>query len=229
VAVSVFNADVDGLLLTLGPGGSIPGRLRLESNTTESLQLVRVQLLQGTAAMNTPYDTGPQARPVSVDGTFRIDNVLPGEYRTVFTGLPTGSYVKEARLGDTDVLNAPLVYRGTSSGTLDVLISSQVGTLEGAALDASSRPMPGAQVVLIPVRNRERTELFRPVTADVNGHFSIPAVAPGEYTLAAWEAIEPFAFFDPSLIQQAEANGKPVRIGESSSQKVDITAIGSIR
>lgn len=78
--------------------------------------------------------------------------------------------------------------------------------------------------MLIP-RNRERTELFRPVTADSAGHFKIANVAPGDYTLAAWEAMEPFAFFDPNLIREAEAQGKTVRIEESSSQAMNVPAI----
>ena len=78
-------------------------------------------------------------------------------------------------------------------------------------------------MVLIPARNRERTELFRPAMADSTGRFNIPAIAPGEYILAAWDAIEPNAFFDPNLIQQAEGQGKAVRVMESSSQTVNVT------
>jgi hypothetical protein len=98
------------------------------------------------------------------------------------------------------------------------VISPNVGTVEGAT-------EPGALVVLIPARNRERTELFRPITADSAGHFNIPNVAPGEYTLVAWESIEPFSFFDPSLIQIAETQGKALRVEESSKQTVSVTAI----
>jgi hypothetical protein len=80
-------------------------------------------------------------------------------------------------------------------------------------------------VVLIPSRNRERTELFRPVTADSSGRFTIPAIAPGEYILAAWDAIEPFAFFDPALMRQAEVSGKTIRVLGSSSQVVNVTSM----
>jgi hypothetical protein len=61
--------------------------------------------------------------------------------------------------------------------------------------------------------------------ADSTGHFNIPAVAPGEYILAAWEAIEPNAFFDPNLILQAEGQGKAVRVVESLSQTVNVMPI----
>ena len=80
-------------------------------------------------------------------------------------------------------------------------------------------------MVLIPTRNRERTELFRPVTSDTAGRFSIPNITPGDYTLAAWENIEPFSFFDANLIREAEAQGKSLRVEESSSQRVNVSVI----
>jgi len=63
------------------------------------------------------------------------------------------------------------------------------------------------------------------VTADVNGRYSMPSVAPGDYILAAWEALEPNAFFDPIAIRQAEASGKTLRVGERSTQTVNVSAI----
>jgi hypothetical protein len=140
-------------------------------------------------------------------------------------GLPPGFYVKQARLGDADVLNSPLHVSGPTSNSLEILVSPNVGSIEGVAVDAAGQPLPGAQVVLIPNRNRHRTELFRPVAADSTGRFVIASIAPGEYTLAAWDAIEPYAFFDPELMVQAERQGKGIRVAESSKQTVNVTAI----
>jgi len=224
--INVINADVDGVVLALGLSSSVSGRVRVESTAPDaaaSLDFIRLQLKGGTPV--TPLDSGPQSRPVKEDGTFRVDNVWPGEYRVSIAGLPQGFYVKEARAGEADLLNQPLRVTGPNSNPLDILISPKVGTLDGVAVDAAGQPSPGAQVVLIPARNRERTELFRPVMADSTGHFDIPGVAPGEYILAAWEAIEPNAFFDPNLILQAEAQGKAVRVAESSSQAVNVMSI----
>jgi 5-hydroxyisourate hydrolase-like protein (transthyretin family) len=217
--INVVNADVEGVVLTLGTNSSIAGRFRIDSiGQAPSVQFpfIRVQLRGPNASGNT--------RPTAADGTFRLDNVWPGDYRLTVVGLPPGFYVKEARLGDADALNGLLRFTGPGP-TLDILISSNAGALDGVAVDATGRPMPGAQVVLIPNRNRERTELFRPVTADSAGRFTIPAVAPGEYVLAAWDGIEPFAFFDPTLIGQAESSGKSLRVAESSSQTVNVTVI----
>jgi 5-hydroxyisourate hydrolase-like protein (transthyretin family) len=225
--VNIVNADVDNVVLTIGTSNSVSGRFRFESgtpNVATPFQYMRVQLKQSTGRTTNNYDNDPRMRPAAADGTFRIDNLWPGEYRLSIPGLPNDFYVKEAKLGDIDVLNSPLRMTGPQSSTLEVVLSPNVGVIDGIAIDAAGQPVPGAQVVLIP-SNRERTELFRPVSADSSGHFVIPSIAPGDYMLAAWDAIEPYAFFDPELLVQAERQNKPVRVGESSKQNVNVVSI----
>ena len=45
---------------------------------------------------------------VAADGRFRVDNVRSGDYRISITDLPEGLYLKDARLSERDVFNAPL-------------------------------------------------------------------------------------------------------------------------
>jgi len=226
-SVNVVNADVEGVVLTLGISMSLAGRLRVESNAlpADAFGFTRVQMKGGSVPSDPVSGGGPQPRPITADGTFRIDNLWPGEYRVSLAGLPQGFYLKEARFADTDVLNGPLRLNGPDSQPLDLLISSNVGAIDGVAVDAAGQPMAGAQVVLIPGRGRERAELFRPVTADLNGRFTISSIAPGEYILAAWEAMEPNAYFDPNSIRQAEVSGKAIRVPESSTQTVNVSVI----
>jgi len=160
----------------------------------------------------------PEPRQPKADGSFVVENVLPGDYRLSFVGLPEGFYVKEARLSGVDALTTLLRYGGPDSGSLDILISPNTGTINGTA-------SPGAEVVLIPFQNRERTELFKPVTADSAGRFTISAIAPGDYILAAWETLDPYAFFGRDVMQQAETGGVRIRVLESSTQATDLVPI----
>ena len=224
--INVTNSDLDGITITVGATGSISGRFRMEGpapGSTTSFDVLRVQLKStsdfGGIASTNPLDSGP----AKADGTFLIKGIPAGEYRLSITGIPRGSYLKQARLGQFDVLNAPLRFSGNESGTLDIVISSNASQIEGDALNSRGQPAPGVQVVLIPDANRTRTELFRPVVSDASGHFLIDSVVPGDYKLVAWDSIEPYGFFDPQLIKQAEQNGKSVRVTESSKQKITVT------
>jgi hypothetical protein len=226
--INVGNSDLDNVLLMIGFSGALNGRIYIDANaaSTSGLASLRVGLKSpdgGRLAVE------PESQPTKPDGSFRIVNLWPGEYRLSLNGLPSGYYVKQARLGSADVLNGTVRFSGDESDSLDILISPNTGQIDGSVLDARSQPAAGAQVVLIPERNRERTELFRSATADVTGHFSIPNMTPGDYRLAAWEDIEPYGFFDPVLIQQAERTGTPIRIAESSKQNVSLTAISVSR
>ncbi len=202
------------------------GRIRILSAPAPEYTFLRIQLKTADgAAPATPNGIAAQSRPASADGTFRVDNLWQGEYRLALTGLPAGYYVKEARLGELDLWSGTFQYSGTDTRMLDIVISPRTGQIDGTATNSQGQPVPGARVVLIPERNRGRAELFRPVTADPSGHFNIASVPPGDYKLAAWEAIEPYAFFDRELIKQADDNGKLVHVSESSRQTINVNPI----
>src|SRR6185436_19034316 len=118
---------------------------------------------------------------LNADGTFRIDNLMPGEYRVSIFGLPWGYYIKSAQLGSVDVLSKPLRFTGAGSESLELLLSSGVASIEGIVRGEKQEPIAAAQVVLVPDRNRDRIELFRTASSDENGRFSISAVPPGDY------------------------------------------------
>jgi len=130
--INVVNADVDGVALLLAPSSSISGRIRVDANApymAAPFDFLRVQLKTAASVAVNHLENGAQSRPVAADGTFRIENVLPGEYRLSWPGLPPGFYVKEARLGEADLLNGTLRYSGSDSNTLDILISPTVGAI----------------------------------------------------------------------------------------------------
>jgi sarcosine oxidase gamma subunit len=223
--------DMDGVVLTLSAGVSISGRLSVEGPDTpgtpgtSSLSLYRVQLRPAVA--NSPFvgSPQPQSQSTSADGVFRIDNVVPGEYVIAVVPLPSDTYVKQARFNQNDVLSKPMQFSSSDSGTLEVLLSSRGGQVNGTVVDEQQRGIPNTQAVLIPDRFRDRFDLYKTSTSDANGHFTLHGIAPGEYHLFAWEAIDPYAYFDPDLMKQFESKGKPVHIAESARESVDVQVI----
>jgi hypothetical protein len=225
VALNV-TSDLDGVVVTLSAGVSIPGRLALEGPENARIQY-RVQLRptdNGVMTTNVGVAT-PLSQPTSSDGTFRVDNVVPGEYRVSLAPLPPDVYVKQVRFNQNDVLDKPMQFSSSDSGTLEVLLSSHGGQIDGSVLDERQRGVPNTQAVLIPDRLRDRTDLYKTATTDTNGHFTLRGIAPGEYHLFSWEAIDPFAYFDPEVLKQFDSKGKPVHIAESAKEIVDVRMI----
>jgi hypothetical protein len=229
-AVNVASSDIENLTLTIVGGGSIAGRIRLEGaaiNGQGGLTSMKVQLkvaLDGAPA-SIPNIYG--GRPANVDaaGSFRLDNVKQAEYRVAVDGLSPGLYVKEARYGANDALNRSFQFTSTESIVLDIVIAAGAAEIAGAITTERLEAAPGAQVVLIPERFRDRVELFRSTVSDANGRFTIPNVVPGDYKLYAWEVLEPFAYFDPDVLQRDQPKAKNIHVAEFGNQTADIRVI----
>jgi hypothetical protein len=227
------NSNIDGLTPTPVVGSPVSGRLRFEPAAAASsvrLPQVRIELRTigpNGAPLGNNSANASFGQNVRSDSSFRLEGVPPGEYVVrIRNGLPAGFFVKSARIGDIDALNGPVTLPlRDPNAILEVVVSKNSGQIEGAVAAADGRPLPGAQVVLIPNENRNRAELFRSITADAEGRFALPNVTPGDYRLAAWPSMEPFSWFDPAVIRQAEESGKAVQVTESSKQTVNVQAI----
>jgi len=134
-------------------------------------------------------------------------------------------YVKEARLDSIDLLSEPLLISAPTSATLSIVLSSKAGQIDGTLVNEQSRPLPGLQTVLIPDQSRNRIDLYKTAVTDQNGHFTIRGITPGEYKIFAWEAMEPFAYFDSDFVRQSEQRGKPVSISEASKVTAEVKVI----
>jgi len=231
VALNV-TSDIDGVVVNLSAGISIPGRLALEGASNgglpaaNSLAPYRVQLkVSENGVLATTAGPAPLSQATSADGVFRIDNVLPGEYRVSVAPLPPDVYVKQVRFNQSDVLNSAMQFSASDSGTLEVLLSFRGGRIDGSIVDERQRVVPNALAALIPDRQRDRIDLYKMSMSDANGLFSLRSIAPGDYHLFAWEALDPYAFFDPEVMKQFESKGKPIHIAESAKENVDVPVI----
>jgi sarcosine oxidase gamma subunit len=223
VAVDV-SKDVDDLVIAFTPGFSLPGRLSLEGGTAVS-SLPDFDRMRILLAPTVPSLVSSSPSPVvSNDGSFKLDNVQPGDYRVSIFPMPPGMYIKEARIGRTDVLNSVSV-TGPLNGSLDILLSPNSGQVDGAVIDKDRHPVPGIQVVLIPDRQRDRRDLYKTATSDQNGHFTIRSIVPGDYKLFAWEDLEPFAYNDPDILRKYEEKGTLVKVSESSKLNIEAKVI----
>jgi hypothetical protein len=56
-------------------------------------------------------------------------------------------------------------------------------------------------------------------------------VAPGDYKLFAWQAMDNYAYFDPDVLKESETRGKAVHVDENAKLKIDTKVIpeGSTR
>jgi hypothetical protein len=141
------------------------------------------------------------------------------------SGLPTGYYVKAINYGQQDAKANGLAYTG-SNDAIEIVVSPHGATVEGLVHNHGGDPVSGATVVLAPPpEQRSDSQRFRVARTDQNGHFSLKGLEPNDYTVYAWEDIEPGEYMDPDVLNEAENHGKSLKLKESGQESLDLESI----
>jgi hypothetical protein len=218
--VDVYGGDIENMILTVTGGISIPGRIRGFERAVAPCQSLVSATSRGSNFMS--LRTG-RVQPAA-NGTFSIPAVTPGEYKLTITGLPPDAYVRDARLESNDALEG-LTISDRVDGSLDVTLSMESAQIDGTVTYADGKPAGNVQAILVPERIRNRQDLYKTATTSQDGRFDMRGIAPGDYRLFAWEDLEPFAYFDPDVLRQYEAQGQRIRVEESSKVAVETNLI----
>jgi protocatechuate 3,4-dioxygenase beta subunit len=224
--------DVDGVVLTLVPSASIFGRVRLEGEPLpQQAQGFRPTVNLRPAVLGGIGGPPPRPSQTNPDGSFNIDGVVPGDYRVTanwgFGSSQMNLYVKEIRLGSTDVLNNAMVVTGPTSELLEVVFGKDAGQVSGTVRADSQQLMASAQVVLVPTQ-REQHDRYKFEITNKNGQFNFLSVPPGSYKIFAWEDIERFSWFDSAVLARYEAEAMPVTVNASSNVTLDLKVIHAL-
>ena len=212
--LEVGNDNIDSVVIAFVKGTTIRGRIVAASAGAISLDQIRIRL----EPMSESDIASSAFAQVKQDGSFQITDVLEGNYALRMHGIEQGWYVKSARLGAEDVLQKGLeLEKGSSSGTLEIVLSSASAQLEGAVTE-HDKPVAGAQIRVKPdpetPDNRIRSTS---ASTDQNGHFIFNTLPPGKYRITAKL---------PSASSEAPATTsepKIVTLGEHDHQSVQLT------
>ncbi len=139
------------------------------------------------------------------------------------------AYVKSIRMGDIDLLNGRLQLQSSPQDSIEIVIGINPGSADGRVLDDKQQPVPTATVVLIP-ENGLKYRIGHPVvTSDAAGKFQFKNVPPGEYSLYAWEEVDPGGWQDPLYMQPFEPMGKRISVAEGKAATSDVPLIPATR
>ncbi len=221
LTLDVGESDVENISAELVPSLELKGQLRVEGRPPASLTEIQISLDSGgNMAM---LISGGQ---VALDGSFTLTNIAPDEYRLNIFGVSEDYYVKWARLGDKDVLDAGLDLTRGAAASLEVVLSGNGGQLEGVVLNAEEQPAMGALVALVPDEPRRALlRWYKQATTDQYGRFTVKGIAPGGYKLFAWDDVDDGAYEDPEFLKAFEAQGEPIAIREGSRESAQLKLI----
>jgi hypothetical protein len=226
--VNVFGQEVPPVSLVMRPGMAVSGQVIFDGAAPPAdqrrvrLSLAPVgQFAAATGATSASTNLG-------ADGRFRFLGVVPGTYRIRASSGAGSWFPKSAVLAGRDTLDFPfeLSTHENVSGLMFTLTNRRAA-LNGALLDALSRPTADYTVVLFPadpqywLPQARRIKAARPST---DGRFVFGDLPAGNYRLGAVTHAEPGAWYDPQFLQQLFGASVAVSLteGEAKTQTLRI-------
>jgi hypothetical protein len=218
--VEIDDRDVDAGTLVIGPGVWIEGNIIASESLPVNLR--RGQLHVILRPLDGSTFLLPSAQ-VAADGSFVIPRVPERHFRVDVTGLPPEIYLSSARYGGREVRDSGFTVAANARSVLDLAIAGSGGVVAGVVRGAKDE-LIRATVVLIPT-NKSNPNLYRTVSTDQFGVFSIAGVQPGQYGVLAWKDGTAKSYLDPVFIKAVENQATPVLVKNGFTNNLNIRPI----
>jgi hypothetical protein len=149
VAVTVRNADVDGLVVPLRPSAKVKGAVKFESERDPDAPHPRVTI-RAVLAVERMRENHASVALTADDGTFELELHGPRLIRADAErgGNRTPWWMKAVRLDGVDVTNVPIDFVTKPSSRLEVVFSDRPTAVVGVVHDEAGLPVEGAHVLL---------------------------------------------------------------------------------
>ena len=133
------------------------------------------------------------------------------------------------RFGEQDASSGKITLTQASDGSLNIVMGTDVGELQGSVQNENGEPAAGAIIIVAPTGElQERMDLFYQMTTDANGKFEYQDFAPGEYKVFAWAASADQEVLESLELRKAfESKATPVTIEPSGHASVQLKLISA--
>jgi hypothetical protein len=230
LSLDVGNQDIGDVVLRPSGFGSLTGRARVEGPPTTTAStpgppahgwFITLTALYG------PRWHSPQIR-FAGDGTFHAPELPPGRYQvTAHDGSPD-AYLKAVSAGGVESADHSLTLAEGGETHAELVFARDVARATGIVTAADGAPIGGAIVTFVPTRWLGSVlETIGQATVPTNddGRFGPHPLAPGEYLVQAWEALDYGAHFDPELRDRAQRWTRRITLPPGGETEIELTAI----
>ncbi len=226
--VSVRGEDVEHVVLALGDGAEIQGRVSVEDSGQEldpprfSVHVVPEEVI--------PPVFLERIAEVNENGTFQLTQVPPGSARMAVDLPPGNFFVESIRLGGMEVADRPFTVGAEQQiSGVRVVVSSEGAQFGGDVRDDNTgEPATGATVILYSTDRNKRTlgSRFTKITqTDQEGLFSLSGIVPGKYVVCALNGHESGAETDPSYLAKIEESCEKTELAPNENVTNELAAI----
>jgi Carboxypeptidase regulatory-like domain len=222
--IDISASDIDGLLLSIGPGITIPGRILWDGTPGLAADQEFSVFLQSDTSR---FWYGAGAR-VEENNQFMLKEVPDGVFKVNVSGVSKDCYIKEVRYGDSSLPDTELRLSKGGGGNLEITVSSRGAHIAGTVLSDENLPVPGVWVVAVPEEGKRKIErLYKSELSDQNGQFELRGLAPGRYKLFSWDSVEQGAWQDLDFLKEFEAKGELVEVQDGDAKQSELKLLHS--
>jgi hypothetical protein len=157
------------------------------------------------------------------DGTFRIENIRPGQWWFRVEILPEGIYIKSARTRGLNALIDPVDMR-EGDATHDIVLARGAGEVSGFVRNERGEPEANVTVTLWPtVAAPGRPPYSGTISTitDQTGSYRLRRIPPGDYHLAAWTASDRGLLSSHVFLTLFNSRAAKVEVEESARLTVE--------
>jgi len=235
----ISDRDIDGGTIVVQPSIALSGRVYAPDGAPSewSVNKARVVLRpEDVRDQVVALALAPQTG-VATDGSFliaftpnpgtteRMGRVAEGLYQVSLNGLIEDQYLASAQYGAIDVMNGGLKVDGPAPGPLILAVKSG-GRVDGVVQNTKYEAVADCRVVIVPSQNhRGNPSLFKTAFSDQNGKFSLRGVAPGDYSVFAWEDIENGAWENEEYLKDFENRAMHITVLPGTSSSISVRLI----
>jgi protocatechuate 3,4-dioxygenase beta subunit len=226
--IEIRGEDLTGITLVLQQAMVVSGRVVFEGKTLAP----PANLAQLSLILNPTPGRPGQLATVAADGTFKVEGVMPGEYRldvpivTRPGELPSGWQLKAVMVEGRDTLDSSLVIRpGQHVSDVTVAFTDQTTELTGRLLNAEGMPISDLQILLFSTDRSHwngARRLRGPTQPANDGTFRFLGVAPGDYYLAALSDVDPDELRDPAFLEQVAQSAIRISMAFGEKKRQDL-------
>jgi hypothetical protein len=194
VSLQLDNSDQTDVQLNLRAGEELSGTLEIAGDSPPGASAEKHTVRLEPA--DPSYGWGAEATPgeAGQSGAFRVTNVAAGRFRVEVEPLPDNAFIKSIALDGIAVPDSILDFsRGVNGSRLKITVSLNGAQISGKILGHDGEPLalPLALVMLWKSEKEVEKEVD---VADADrvshGEYTIKALRPGKYRLAAIDTLE---------------------------------------
>lgn len=220
-ALEVADKNLDGLVVPLTPGATVTGKVSAYGVKAESMHAdtpLRVSLSPVEGFFPRDRDAA-----VGADGNFQIESLPYDQFVVVVGPLPDGAYLKSIRFNAQEVVDKRIDLTSGTGGALEIVIAPNAAEIAGVVRkpngDAATRATIQAWT-----QGAEHPAFARP---GKDGFFVFHNLAPGEYTVYAWQEEEDGdgTIDDPDFRKRFDAQAVTIKLTENSHESVELKLI----